>query len=830
MSEEGMDMRSARSCIAVLMVLLMIGSSAATSLAGAFAGPHGRASGADVAVISVYRMAPGTPKVGNNISFNATIKNVGDVNATNVTITIQAMNNTLGAPINLGTFHTGHDNGMPNITGKPASTPLYFWFYWNTSKTGLEVTAGLTYTVTVTASNKTDLNASNNSAACQFNFFPADKKDPHVVSITATPIAVIVGQNVTINGTFNNNGSLPAPAEPVFFYLDYVMGQANKDIFNTTLDLTGLFDIGDPVSKEFEWNTTGAVIGNHTVTAMVPSTGSNVTTGNITVKPVPPPPGKPDLTILTLGVNRTSILQGLPLNLSVTIKNVGNNVSIATRVNITDTMTIYTSDFGIPAMTAGQEKVYYYNIDTAKLSVAFHNLQVWVDRPNINEEWNETNNTKYVKFSVISKPDLEISEMKFYENASWSEIITAPQGDLIKITVDVKNKGHNSSKNGTQLVFYLDNTNNPINTMLPYGSGAGQTSCSAKNGTISLLPYAPGADYNPLCIWNTSAVTVGQHKIIAIVDTTNINDELNESNNQVSRNFTVTAVIKPPDLAIDSLHLSSTSVAAGDKVLVNLVVSNKGQGPAENIDLDASLETIGGVELAVINHTVLPILNAGSPLSLSLVWNFSENLQVGNYIVTVVLDKNHKIHETNENNNENSTPVKVVERVPLQSNPTITSIDTPVKMTQDKKFTVTVNLVNKGNKDSRDLVLNVFVDGTKVGTQTLSVLAKNGTTAKMEFNVTIKGKGKHWINATLIEGGVIKTMTSHPVDIAAASTSAFTSTNTILLILALLLLVAIAVVLMAAGKKRPSEYDDEDEDKEDEEKEKEPVEAAGEEE
>jgi subtilase family serine protease len=828
MSEEGKNMRYARSCIAVLLVVLMIGSSAAMGLAGAFAGAHARGTGADITVVSVFRMAPSTPKVGNNVSFNATIKNVGDVNATNVTITITAMNDTLGAPINLGTFHTGHDNGQPNLTGKPSSPPLYFWFYWNTSKTGLEVTAGLAYTVTVTASNKTDANASNNSATCKFNFFPADKKDPHVVDITAAPASVIVGQNVTINGTFNNNGSLQAPAEPVFFYLDYKWGQANKDIFNTTVDLPGMFDIGDPVSVEFQWNTTGATIGNHTVTAIVPSTGSNITTGNITVKPVPPPPGKPDLTILELGVNRTSILQGLPLNLSVTIKNVGNNASIATKVNITDTMTAYTSEFGIPAMTAGQEKVFYQTINTSKLTVAFHNLQVWADRPNINDEWNETNNTKYVKFSVISKPDLVLSEMKFYENSSWSEITTAPQGNFIKITVDVKNMGHNSSKNGTQLLFYLDNTNTPINSLLPYGPGAGQTSCSAKNGTISLLPYAPGSDYNPLCIWNTSAVSVGIHKIIAIVDVTDINDELNESNNMVSANFTLTEVIMPPDLAINSLLLTKTSVSPGDKVRIDLVVENKGQGVAENIDLNAALETTTGVELAAINHTVLPILNPAKPLSLSLVWNFSENLAVGNYMVSVVLDKNHRIHETNENNNENTTPVKVVDRVPVVSNPTITSIETPEKMTQDKKFTVTVNLVNKGNKDSRDLVLNVFVDGTKVGTQTLSVLGKNGTTTKMEFNVTIKDKGKHWINATLIEGGVIKYTTTHPVDIKAAQTSGFTSTNTILLILALLLLVAIAVVLMAAGKKKPSEYEDEDEEgAEDEEA---PVKAAGEEE
>ncbi len=807
-------MRNARSYLGILLAIMMIGSTVFVPFTGALPGGTGsRTSGADVTVTSVVKFFPGFPKVGDNVTLNATIKNMGDLNATNVTI-IATANTTTGTPKNLGTFYMGHDRGKTNLTGKPISPAYYLEFYWNTSKPGLEVVNGSVYRVTVTASNATDLNMTNNTAFVEFTFKPADKKWPYVSDIVVEPVKVTVGSNVTINATFMDNGSLPAPAEPVFFFMDYNKSATNTDFYNTTVDIMDYFDLGN-TSLEFEYNTSGLVLGNHTVTVFVPSTGSNITSANFTVKAVPPPPGKPDLTILELGVNRTSILKGLPLNLSITVKNVGNNASVATKINITDTFGSYSKNISIPVMTPGLESVYYAIIDTSKLSVSTHSLQVWVDNPSLNDEWNETNNTKYIQFSVVSKPDLALSEMKFYENETWEPIIDAAQGTFVKITVHVKNLGQNSSINGTLLTFYLDNTSSPINSMKPYSSGAGQTSCSPTNGSIPLQAYAPGADYQPVCIWNTTKVTVGVHKIIAIVDPDGRDDELNESNNRFEANFTILAIVYPPDLTITSLQLTSTEISAGDKVTIDLNVVNKGKGPAQNIDLDANLETTTGQFLKRINHTQVPLLDGNKTQHVALGWQFAENLAYGNYLVQVVLDANNKIKETNETNNQATISIKIIEKITYKSDPMITNITTdPVKITEDKKVTVTVILVNKGNKDSRDLSVTLFLDGKKVSQQSLTVLAKGGTTGKMVFNITFTKGGKHNLDATLYEGGAqVYTAPTKVVTVKSTTANAFTSTNTILLVLALLLLVAIAVVLLTAGKKKPSEYEDEEEEK-----------------
>jgi hypothetical protein len=113
----------------------------------------------------------------------------------------------------------------------------------------------------------------------------------------------------------------------------------------------------------------------------------------------------------------------------------------------------------------------------------------------------------------------------------------------------------------------------------------------------------------------------------------------NESNNNVSAPFEVLEVVKPSDLVLESLQVSKTSISPGDRITINLVVANNGEGPAEDIELDATLETVAGKYMRTINHTVLPYMAAGTKQYVNLIWNFSESLAVGNYMVKVVIDE-----------------------------------------------------------------------------------------------------------------------------------------------------------------------------------------------
>lgn len=782
-------MRTDRRIIGIGLVVLLVTS--VLWIPMGMADTSSRSPGADVVVEKVLKWAPNYPKIGENVTLNATLDNVGDVNATNVTIIVQATNDSLAQPIDIGTFHLGSDWGEENITSDGTNNPVYFFFYWNTSHSGLEVVEGLVYTVTVTANNATDDNATNGTASVEFDFKPPDIEDPFVESITATPSEVIVGENVTINTSLRNDGALPVQNGAILFYMDYNWSGANTDIFNTTVDLEQ-FNFS-ATFVEFEWNSTGASIGNHSVTCIIPSNEANLTSENITVVPVPPPPGKPDLAILDGSLNETSVLQGEAVNLTVTVKNVGDETSVASKLNVTDLLGFYTAEVNIPVLDPDAEDVYSIIIDTGQLAVGMHTFQVWVDKPSLNEEWNETNNTMMVTLRVNSKPDLTVSPPEFFLGAPVTPIMKALQGEEVTVLVTVRNIGLNSSLNGTKVELLLGNASDPF-------------------ATKTLLPYAPGALFNVTFDWNTSAVPVGKQVIVVKVDPDDINDELDESNNMAQANFTIEEVPKPPDVTVRSVQLSKRTISAGDRVHINLTVANIGEGVAENIELSAVMENAQGAVVTILNETVVPYLAGGAMQPLGLTWDFSESLSVGNYFVRVSIDPADKIEETDETNNDNVTSIKVVEKVVPYTDILITDIAMkPKKPEKDQKVTITVTLSNRGTKDARDLTVTLFIDDKKEYEGTVTLLGKDNGTATVVFEHKFNEGGAHAVRASVFEGGISQYSMTEDVSVEKEDAGGIGS-DTILLILVILLVIAIVVTLLAGGRKKPVDEDIEDEE------------------
>ena len=193
-----------RRLTSLVLFLLLIGSLMMMP-ASISADIESRALGADVVVVEVIKMDPIFPKVGDNVTLNATLMNVGGVNATNVTITVEADNDTLAQPIDLGTYHLGSNWSQPNLTND--SSPYYFYFNWNTSEVGLEVSMDLEYTVTVSARNWTvDENLTNGTNGVAFSFQKAAEEIPYISNLTVEPTEVRIGENVTINASFKNMG------------------------------------------------------------------------------------------------------------------------------------------------------------------------------------------------------------------------------------------------------------------------------------------------------------------------------------------------------------------------------------------------------------------------------------------------------------------------------------------------------------------------------------------------------------------------------------------------------------------------------------------------
>ena len=764
------------------MVLLLLGSSILVPMSQAVTGATTLPPGprpTDVAVERVNLTALGDPNVGDNVTFNTTIRNMGDANATNVTITINATNETLSINIPLGTYHLGSDYGLPNLTGGPLGHPYILDFYWNTSELGKGVTVGQTYVINVTAINATDYSKHHKSALLNVTFYSADTW-PVITEVEAAVDSVLLGKNVTINAIVKNLGSEKALNETVQLYVDFIPGVSKDPACNASVDLPDHYN-GTAVPVSFEWNTSGTTLGNHTITVLAPRTGSNMTTSNISVLTTPPPVLKPDLEVLNLGLSASSALKGEPLNLSIIIKNLGNETSKAAKVTINDTIGEIAQDFDIAALAPSEEKLTNVTFNTSNLSAGVHLLTVRVDKEAANKDWNASNNLMNISLTMISKPDLLLSSVKFYQGTSSTAVTKVTQGMAVKIKVTIKNQGTNSSLNGTMLAFYFDNTSVMI--------------C---NNSLNLL--SAGSSNTSICAWNTTGLTLGLHKVLLVVDPGTANDDLNWTNNELSSNFTILAIVKLPDPAVTNLTVSNTTVSSGDKVSIMIVVANLGPGVATNTTLAVQFQTRMGGLAKTIDQRIIASMDPGTTKQVDLTWTVPANLTAGDYTITAIVNANMRTNEINRSNDQLSIPVKLFIRHVPTTDPVLTAIKIdPVKPLVGKNIQVTVMVQNRGDKDAKDLIVHLYVDDQDVSNKALTFLGTNGSSAQLVFNLTIKTAGVHWINATLREASIARSNYTKLIDLAEAPGSAYQTSDSLLLVLAGIMLVALVVGLVVAG-------------------------------
>ena len=197
----------------------------------------------------------------------------------------------------------------------------------------------------------------------------AQPGDIHDVAVTAiaAPSTVILGTTATINVTIQNQGTLDET-------FDVVLSES-PDGFSDTKSVT--LAAGASTTITFSWDTTAAAPGDHTLAVTagpVPEetdTGDNSRSTVIAVEPA--------LTdIAVTAVNATSpVVQGEIVNVSVTVKNVGNQ-DIAGNLNVTLSDDTDGSTIGTEVVTgglaAGASATLTFTWDTSGASISDHTL------------------------------------------------------------------------------------------------------------------------------------------------------------------------------------------------------------------------------------------------------------------------------------------------------------------------------------------------------------------------------------------------------------------------------------------------------------------------
>ncbi len=313
--------RTAQGITALVTLLLIL-----AGLPGGGTAASDRATGGpDATIVGVSFLSNGTAKVspdlGDVVEFNLTLWNLGDANATGITVNGTYANATAGPYALPGAPVAG------NLTPANGSNPqIRAYLSWNTS--GLNLTPFVNYTIVLSVMAPGDVNASNDNATRIIVFDPPPAPHLYPSAIAAVPDNATQGDRLLITGTFRNDGDLPSAAGPVRVTLDgsqlaagTAPGLQPGDIDSWTLDAP--------------WDTVAAAVGNHTACAVV-DVSAEAACVVIPVRAPPPPPPVADLVISRFVARPPTQEVGAPVELAINVTNLGDGASNATWLEVID--------------------------------------------------------------------------------------------------------------------------------------------------------------------------------------------------------------------------------------------------------------------------------------------------------------------------------------------------------------------------------------------------------------------------------------------------------------------------------------------------------------
>ncbi|MEW6054879.1 MAG: CARDB domain-containing protein [Nitrospirota bacterium] len=257
----------------------------------------------------------------------------------------------------------------------------------------------------------------------------------------------------------------------------------------------------------------------------------------------------------------------------------------------------------------------------------------------------------------------------------------------------------------------------------------------------------PGTYEDITITWSTPPA--GTHTLYAIADKDNRFNECREGNNIASAEFTIGTEppVYNPDLAISQSDITIVppDPIEGQEAGIGAVIHNIGNADAYTIEVrvydgDASTGTL-------IGTIQIPFIQAGGTSYIQIPWNTFG--QSGRNYLHILIDPQHLIEESNENNNATLKPVDVTP--PTLPDLTITSTDIAFSHQTPQEgdpFTITATIHNLGTS-AASVKVNLYNGnpdngGTLLGTRMIFPVIPFGGQAQVTFPVdTVGFSGNH---------------------------------------------------------------------------------------
>jgi hypothetical protein len=428
--------------------------------------------------------------------------------------------------------------GTQTIAGLAVGASVTRTFNWNTAGAA---TGGH---ILIATQKLVDNDATNNARAIGITVKSPPLPDVAVTGVNA-PAAVTQGNTATIGVTVQNVGGLNVSTS-----FDVVLTDQTAGVTLGTQTVAGLAP-GAAATLSFNWNTTAAAPGGHTLVAAHSLTDANAANNQgsavVTIS-------APVLDVAVTGVNApATVTQGSTATIGVTVQNVGGQgVSGAFNVALIDqTAAVTLGTQTVAGLAVGAVATPIFSWSTTGAALGGHTL---VATQSLTDD-NAANNQGTATVTVVPPPtDLALTN------------ITAPAqvtvGDIAPVVVTVQNVGGQDVETSFDVV-------------LTDGSAGGVTI-----GTQTIPGLAVGAAVSWTFNWNTTGVATGGHILIA---TQKLAD--NEATNN-ARAIGIT--VNPPSVHVGNLGGVAVSRGSTWRATVQITAHDSRHAPRSGVTVRGS--------------------------------------------------------------------------------------------------------------------------------------------------------------------------------------------------------------------------------------------------
>ncbi len=439
----------------------------------------------------------------------------------------------------------------------------------------------------------------NSSAYTWYVQTAASLPDLVVNSVTVSPSSQVPGGSISVTFTVRNQGGQSTSSAATYLYLSTDSTINSSD----TYLCSDLYSYAPGESRTMTKNCTipGTVApGTYYVgvyadaLSSVPESNENNNTRTYYPFTVSQPP-LPDLVVQNVSVTPTTVTPGSGITVSFTIVNQG-----------TQAASIFSNDVRLSpdtTITGGDQLLANCNIGSLAAGASYtcsnipgtipsttgngtYYVGVIADTANTVSESNEGNNTGSTTITIGTQPDLVV------DSVTVSPSSQVPGGS-ISVTFTVRNQGGQSTSSAaTYLYLSTDSTINSSDTYLCsdlYSYAPGESRTMTKNCTI------PGT------------VAPGTYYVGVYADALSSVPESNENNN--TRTYYPFTVSQPPlpDLVVQNVSVTPTTVTPGSGITVSFTIVNQGTQAASIFSNDVRLSpdtTITGGDQLLANCNI----------------------------------------------------------------------------------------------------------------------------------------------------------------------------------------------------------------------------------